>query len=190
MMHHRYWKPLAVFVLLVPAATAAGCRANHSADATPHRTTQPIQLAQPIKVLDGVSGSRVADRAHPDLVLGPSAGATRPHRPLKTAQTQLITNQAQWEALGLAATWPTSIDFDTVDLILIALGKQPDTGYRIQVDAVQQIGDELTVQCTIHTPGDSSAARLISYPFHVAVVPKTGATLAVLDSTVVPAGSP
>ena len=149
-----------------PRRGAAGCRADGShAAGESGAPGGGLVLAEPVTILDGVAGSSAV---------------------LETAGTHLITHQAQWEAGGFADACPGPMDFGAHDVIIVAMGEQPNAGYWVRIDAVQQAGDELAVQCTMNTPAEGRAhAAVITYPFHAVVVPKTGAALAVLDPTVV-----
>ncbi len=153
------WKRMMLVVALAPVAVlTSGCKTDGG-------TTGGLALAEPVEIVEGMSGSSDA---------------------LKTAGTYLITSQAQWESGGFAEACPGPIDFAAHDVVVVAMGEQATAGYWVRIDAIQQAGTELAVQCTMNKPGaDAVVATVVTYPFHAVMVPKTGAALAVPDPTFV-----
>jgi len=147
-------------VVLAPATALVGCKSDGDGGGTGH-----VDLATPVAIGDGAYGSSDA---------------------LPSAGTHLIKSQEAWEAGGFAEACPAPMDFEANDVVVIALGQRPSAGYWVSIDAIQQVGDELLVQCTMNKPGDDDVvAAVLTYPYHAVMVPKTGADLAVPDPTYV-----
>lgn len=153
------WKRMMLVVALAPVAVlTSGCQSDGGAKVG-------LALAEPVEIVEGMSGSSDA---------------------LKTAGTYLITSQSDWEQGGFAEACPGPIDFASHDVVVVAMGEQASAGHWVRIDAIQQAGSELAVQCTMNKPGaDEVVATVVTYPFHAVMVPKTGAALAVPDPTFV-----
>ncbi len=104
---------------------------------------------------------------------------------LTEGKVYLVSTEIELEALGtetIAANH--DVDFRTQDLVILALGEQPNTGYWTQITAIQLEGTNLQVQATANQPGpDDIVVQELTYPYCAAKILKTGAHTVQSDVT-------
>ncbi len=67
------------------------------------------------------------------------------------------------------------VDFSAVRAVFISFGKQHTAGYRIELLEVYIRGEILVVQAMINSPlKDSTQAQVVTHPYLLVIVPKTG----------------
>ncbi len=99
------------------------------------------------------------------------------HPALAEPGVQLVSSQAQLDALGVDDLLGRTINFNNDEVILATLGEMPTAGYWINITAVNQEGDVLQVYGQANRPTeDMAVGQMITYPYCAVVVPKTGAT--------------
>jgi hypothetical protein len=65
------------------------------------------------------------------------------------------------------------VDFDVHDVILIGMGSQPTSGYRVEITAAQQVGQHVFVQAAFDHPApDAMVNQVITQPWAAATVYK------------------
>ncbi|MFN3165862.1 MAG: protease complex subunit PrcB family protein [Phycisphaeraceae bacterium] len=155
-MRNRTWKTLAAAVLLGPAVALVGCKGDGDTGADAGPDNGPgVVLAEPVPIVESVSGNSQA---------------------LKTIGTMLIRTQAEYDALGDANIFPGGIDFEQYDLVIVALGEQMTGGYAVEINAIQQVGDELAVTGKATRPGpDAIVTQALTYPYDAVIIANTDA---------------
>ena len=101
-----------------------------------------------------------------------------------TRDNYLVTTPEQmaklWSLVAVEGPAPT-VDFSKNDVIAVFAGKEPSAGYTIHVTRVTD-GAERMVTVELATPGPScSAARTVTTPFQILLLPKTARTLTHTD---------
>lgn len=112
-------------------------------------------LAQPVTIGERVNGNSAA---------------------LKTIGALHIETKEQFEALGDANIFPGDLNFDDIDLVIVALGEQPTGGYSVNIESIQLAGGELAVAGKASSPGpDAVTTQALTYPYSAVVIPNTKA---------------
>ena len=143
-------KTLACVVMLSLLAVA-GCETQQE---MPYQT---MELAEPVDVLHKVIGG------HPDL---------------KDGDVVLINSQSELDAVGIDGLVGRDVNFLNEQVVLATLGECPTAGYWINVTAVHQEGDVLQVYGQANRPGGADmAGQMLTYPYCVVIVPRTGAII-------------
>ena len=94
----------------------------------------------------------------------------------------LVQDRAALQRLGANALEGMDVNFSEYDVIVFALGEQPTGGYWAHITGVQQVGDVLYVQGLANQPAeDQAVTQALTYPYAVAVIPKTTARIALSD---------
>ena len=89
----------------------------------------------------------------------------------------LIQSHEDLAALGATTMGDPRVDFEMEDVIVLSLGEQPTAGYWTRITAIQIEGNELHVEGVANAPGpDEIVAQVVTYPYCVVKIPKTGAT--------------
>lgn len=101
---------------------------------------------------------------------------------LAQPKADLIRSEDDLAALGSAELNSLSVDFDTQDVVLVALGQHPTGGYAAQINRILLEGPTLYVigQAVMPAP-DDMVTEALTYPYAVAVVEKTDAQGVVID---------
>lgn len=137
------------------SALMAGCSQNQSSSALSVVKNHP---ASPVDIVQMISGS--------------NAKLTEP-------MVKLIHSDAQLKALGVSQEdVHLHADFSKEDVVVLALGKRPTGGYWAKITAVQKVGNNtLFAQGIVNRPSsDQAVTQGVTYPYFLAVIPKTGAT--------------
>ena len=155
---HAHRLPLLpTLALLLTAGLLAGCPAPQQTGTV---GPDPEQI-EPVRIVEQAAGN--------DSALG-------------DPMVQLVSNQAQLDALGADIPLAGDIDFEQHDLIVAALGQQNTAGYWVKITSAQRVGDTLYVEGVANAPAeDEMAAQQITHPYAAAIVPKTGARIALSD---------
>lgn len=138
-------------VAAVCSAALMGCKGGGgSADAGGDAT-----LVEPVIIVERVNGSSDA---------------------LKTIATMHLETQADYDALGDANLFPGPIDFDTYDLVVVALGERSTGGFGINIESIQLDGGELAVTGKASAPGpDAIVTQALTYPYSAVLIANTSA---------------
>ena len=97
----------------------------------------------------------------------------------------LLNEEAlELEALGVdLASLP--VDFDSQDLILVALGVRPTEGYRVRIDDVYQVGNRLVVRATAVRPSANAVTlQVLTHPAALIAMPKSGTDLEIVVESI------
>ncbi len=114
------------------------------------------------------------DLAEPVEVLYKAVGG---HPALKEPGLALVRSQAQLDALGADDLIGRPVNFNNESVVLATLGEMPTAGYWINVTTINQVGDALYVYGQANRPGpDEMAGQVLTYPYCIVVIPRTGAT--------------
>lgn len=102
------------------------------------------------------------------------------------ARNETIRDRESW-----ASTWREiharrapedplpDIDFAHDQLLLVALGTRPNGCYRVEIVAVERVGERLRASVRETTPGDGCACtQALVQPVHVVRVPRTAGDVA------------
>jgi hypothetical protein len=66
-----------------------------------------------------------------------------------------------------------AVDFATTAVLVVALGQQPSTGYRVEVERIERQGEMLNVNLQLTTPSpDAARATVMTSPYIVIEVSK------------------
>lgn len=108
---------------------------------------------------------------------------------LQTERLQLIQNTATlqqlWQQAQVSRPVP-EVDFSQYSVVLVALGARPTGGYRVDVSSVVKTANGITVNVTIHKPGDKCVVtQVVTNPYHFARVPIARESDLTVDFTVV-----
>lgn len=150
-MQHPMMKLFIVAALSCSALV--GCKGDGDTATAP---ADPVtDLAQPVTILERVTGDSPA---------------------LKTIGKMHIQTQDQYDALGDADIFPGKVDFDAVDLVIVALGEQSTGGYAISIESIQLQGGELAVTGKASAPGaDAVVTQALTYPYSAVLIANTDA---------------
>lgn len=154
-----------------------------------HRTMLGLASAAMAAVLSGCGGGgqRGGDRlgdagptaAEPVEILNQVHGE---NPALSEMAVRLIKTQDQLAALGVESLEGLAVDYGTQDVVILALGEQPTSGYWADITGVQLVGDVLYVQGIAGAPAeDAMTTQQLTYPYAAAVIPETPATRALSD---------
>lgn len=147
-----------ICLLLVVGLAGGGCkkRSKVMKDMTRQVASGPQVLAEPVEILNQHTGS--------------DPGLTE-------FGVHLIRSRAELDALNAQTMGDPHIDFDSEDVLLLCLGEQPTAGYWARITAIQLEGHELHVEGVANAPGPTDlVAQVLTYPYSVVKIPKTGAT--------------
>ncbi|MGB0766951.1 MAG: protease complex subunit PrcB family protein [Phycisphaeraceae bacterium] len=151
-MRTRIWKTLAM-AALVGAVGLTGCQSGSSDDEPEAKKTF---LAEPVAIVEKVDGDSPA---------------------LKTISWTHVQTQGEYADLGDPNIFPGEIDFDTYDLVVVALGEQPTGGYAITIESLQLTGGELAISGKVTTPApDAAVTQALTYPYSAALIANTQAS--------------
>ncbi|MEX0653909.1 MAG: protease complex subunit PrcB family protein [Phycisphaeraceae bacterium] len=101
---------------------------------------------------------------------------------LDAPRVTLIQDRPALDNLDADSFDELDVNFTEHDVVVFALGEQPTGGYWAHITGVQQVGDVLYVQGIVNQPGeDEAATQALTYPYAVAVIPKTDASIALSD---------
>jgi len=138
-----------VVLLLSAAAWIGGCESNGT---QPGDRTQP---AQPVYIYYQVTGLDVG---------------------LDQPTARVVRDQNELGAIGSPTLNRVVIDFSTRSLVLLTPGRCPTGGYWVQITAIEQQGNRLTIHGIANAPGpDEMVTQAITYPYAAAVIDKTDA---------------
>jgi len=150
-MHSTPQKLVAFFVML-SLSVFVGCETT--SDEMPYTT---MDLAQPVEILHTVVGG------HPSL---------------DAPGLMLISSQDQLDELGSDDLIGRPVNFDNEVVVLATLGEMPSSGYWINVTSIYQEGDTLQVYGQANRPGgDTMTGQVLTYPYCVVVIQRSGATM-------------
>lgn len=101
-----------------------------------------------------------------------------------TERTNYIVNGTDhftrlWSMVhGESAPPMPQIDFTEQDAIAVFAGEMPTSGYRIEVDSIEDTADERIVRITITSPGESCVVtQSLTSPYQIVRVPLSGLPL-------------
>jgi hypothetical protein len=122
------------------------------------RTTgEGASLAEPVPILEHYAGNQAQN--------------------LEMQRRLLIRTAEQFQQLNAPALDEIDIDWDTQDLVLVAMGMRSTGGYWCRITAAQLQGQTLFVQGVVNRPGSSQmTTQAITYPWCAAVIPNVEAS--------------
>lgn len=130
------------------SAIMMGCASNGGGD----KTSADMPLAEPVPILERYQGSQAQD--------------------MEIQRRMLIQTAEQFEQLGAGTLDEVEVDWDTQDLVVLAMGMRPTGGYWCTITAAQVQGETLYVQGVVNRPGsDSMTTQAQTYPWCAAVIP-------------------
>ncbi len=153
-------RPISVAVTSSSAAaclavlTLTGCQAGDASEGDQPRKLEAI--AEPVDLLRRGRGDDPA---------------------FAVAETYLYQSAADLPA-DVATIHALGVDFETEDLIVVALGEQPTAGFGVTIQQAALEGDALVVYGrSFSAPdGDSVVPQVLTYPYAYAVIPNTDST--------------
>ncbi|MEM9346310.1 MAG: protease complex subunit PrcB family protein [Planctomycetota bacterium] len=149
----RIWKMNLLLVAALAGFVLTGCKSDGDENAG------ATSLAQPVTILERVSGDSAA---------------------LKDLGSYHIETQAQFDALGDAEIFPGEVDFDTNDLVIVALGERSTGGFAVKINSIQLSGGELAITGEATKPAETDAVtQALTYPYSAVLIPNTSADVVV-----------
>jgi hypothetical protein len=85
----------------------------------------------------------------------------------------VIQRPEAWEALWGEVRPPAAIDFGQNSVLVALMGRQRTAGHEITITDVRQVGTQIEMMVTEQRPAaDAVTAQVLTYPYHMVVVPK------------------
>ena len=111
---------------------------------------------------------------------GPRTVAKGDQSNIDSAKQVVVRTDAEWTQLWSQHAPdrpPPPIDFSKETVIALFMGSRPNAGYSTAVVSVTEGGGALIVRYSeTRPPRDAITAQVITFPFHVAAIPKATAT--------------
>ena len=153
-MNRSGWKTMMLAAALAPAMMMTGCQSDGGGNAD-----GGLILADPVALDASDTGDNAA---------------------LASSGVLLIQSQAAYDAAGLEGIFAEGIDFDSNDLVVLALGERNTGGYAIRINSILLEGTTLVVNgVATAPPADAATTQALTYPYAAALIAKTGATSAI-----------
>jgi len=89
------------------------------------------------------------------------------------SQAELGAAWSQIYGDQISRTLPPQIDFNTYMLVIVAIGRQPSSGFTVKITGATRDRDGLVVHVTIERPGENcGTATVITSPIAIARMPR------------------
>ncbi|MEX0887382.1 MAG: protease complex subunit PrcB family protein [Phycisphaeraceae bacterium] len=141
-----------VLMPLLAITLLFGCESDGP---SPQAAGPAPQRAQPVRIVEQIHGDDPA---------------------LQRTAVLWIRAEDEQDVLGSDALADLDVDFETQDVIVVAVGEVPTGGHWAYIDSVDRVGDVLNVNGRVNRPAaDEAVTQAMAHPFAAAVIEKTRA---------------